>query len=57
MSFFCNLDPVHELDYNYWDHISVFDAMARGRLFTVPLFFRGILETGMLRWNRRHLGL
>ena len=22
-----------------------------------PLFFRGILETGRLRWNRRHLCL
>ena len=29
----------------------------RARLFTVPLFFRGILETGTLRWNRHHLGL
>ena len=28
-----------------------------GRLFTVSLFFRGILETGTLRWNCRHLGL
>ena len=27
------------------------------RLFTVPLFFRGILETGRLRWSCRHLGL
>ena len=25
------------------------------RLFTVPLFFRGILETGRLRWSCRHL--
>ena len=26
-------------------------------LFTVPLFFRGILETGTFRWNCHHLGL
>ena len=26
------------------------------RLFTIPLFFRGILETGTLRWSCRHLG-
>ena len=39
----------------YWTHRVQF--WRASRLFTVPLFFRGILETGTLLWNSRHLGL
>ena len=34
-----------------------FQQKDESRLFTVPLFSLGILETGTLRWKRRHLGL
>ena len=54
----CNgqkIQTVREIG-GFWDIFCVF-WKRNTRLFTVPLFFRGILETGRLRWSCRHLGL